>query len=164
MAPVRFLLGGALVQILRDRLPLHWVGALAAAIVSGGLISVLHGWGAQLSAPLLTYVILWVASVVPSPRLIKKNDISYGVYIFAFPVQQLLAIAAFYKHGLVAFDLAALAMTVLLAAASWILVERPVMRRARRQKPRAADAAMPATSDAPAQSADAPMPRQSLNA
>ncbi|WP_315096644.1 acyltransferase [uncultured Cellulomonas sp.] len=125
-------LGGALVQVLRSRLPLHWVGALGALVVSGVAIAVLDGWGAQLTAPLITYLLLWVASVVPAPRLIQKHDISYGVYIYAFPVQQLLAIAAFQVHGLLLFNLVALAGTVPLAIASWLLVERPIMRRARR--------------------------------
>jgi peptidoglycan/LPS O-acetylase OafA/YrhL len=125
-------LGGALVQILRNRVPLHWADALGAAVVSASFIVVLNGWGAQLTAPLLTYVILWVASVLPSPRVIQRNDISYGLYIYAFPVQQLLAIAAVFTHGLVLYDLAAFAVTVPLAIVSWVVVERPIMRRARR--------------------------------
>jgi peptidoglycan/LPS O-acetylase OafA/YrhL len=49
-------------------------------------------------------------------------DLSYGVYIYAFPLQQLLA-----AHGRLNFW-TAMAFTVPLAAASWFLVEKPVLR------------------------------------
>ena len=126
-------LGGALVHVLRDRLPLHWPGAVAAAAVSGTCIALLDGWGAQLSAPLITYVILWIASVIPSPRWTKKNDISYGFYIYAFPVQQLVALAGGHTHGLLIFNALAVAGTIPLALASWLLIEQPIMRRVRRR-------------------------------
>jgi len=135
-------LGGALVQRLRDRLPLHWAGALAATIVVTGAVWILDGWGAQLTAPAIAYLLLWVGSVVPSPALIRRHDISYGVYIYAFPVQQLLVLTGVHTVNLALYDLVALACTVPLAAASWILVERPVMRRARRV--RDVTAALPA--------------------
>ncbi|MFD5600828.1 hypothetical protein ACFWHR_12330 [Leucobacter sp. NPDC058333] len=35
---------------------------------------------------------LWISTVVPQPKWIARNDISYGVYIYAFPVQQMLAV------------------------------------------------------------------------
>lgn len=154
-------LGGALVQVLRSRLPLHWVGALGAAVVSGLAIAVLDGWGAQLTAPLITYLILWIASVVPAPRLIQKHDISYGVYIYAFPVQQLLAIGAVYVHGLWVFNIAALLGTIPLAIASWLLVERPIMRRARRTtKAASTPPPTPAPEPAPEPEAVAPSDRE----
>jgi len=40
-----------------------------------------------------------------------------------------------HERGLVVYDLAALACTVPFATASWLLVERPAMRRARRAHP-----------------------------
>ena len=36
-----------------------------------------------------------LATVIPSPRLLRTHDISYGVYIYTFPIQQLLAVYAF---------------------------------------------------------------------
>ena len=128
-------LGGALVQVLRHRLPLHWAGAAVSVLAVLGAIWLLDGWGAQLTAPLLAYLMIWVGSAVPCPRLIRRNDISYGVYIYAFPVQQLLVLTGIHERGMVLYDLAALACTVPLAIASWLLVERPVMRRARGARP-----------------------------
>ncbi len=125
-------LGGALVQRLRHHLPLHWSGALLSAAVVTVAVLVLDGWGAQLTAPFLAYLLIWVGSVLPSPGIVRRHDISYGVYIYAFPVQQLVALIGLHTYGIAVFDVVALALTVPLATASWLLVERPVMRRARR--------------------------------
>ena len=125
-------LGGALVQRLRHRLPLHWAGAAVSLVALLGAIWLLDGWGAQLTAPAIAYLLLYVGAVVPSPRLVHRHDISYGMYIYAFPMQQLLVLTGIHTVSLALFDVAALAATVPLAIASWLLVERPVMRRARR--------------------------------
>lgn len=131
-------LGGAVVQLWRHKLPLHWAAALGSAVVVAGAVWALDGGGAQLTAPFLAYLLIWVGSVLPSPRLVQRHDISYGVYIYAFPVQQLLVLTGIHERGLVLYDVVALACTVPLATASWLLVERPIMRRARRGTSRSA--------------------------
>lgn len=126
-----FFLGGALVYAIRDRVPFTWPLALAGVAVSAVLVDRLGWGGQQLAAPLLAYALLWLGAVLPSPELVRRHDISYGVYIYAFPVQQLLATYAWYRWGFAVY----VALTVVgagaLAVASWLLVERPVMRRAR---------------------------------
>ena len=62
-------------------------------------------------------------------RVGSRNDISYGVYLFAFPLQQLMAVAGVPEAvGLVWFAVLSVAVTVPVAWASWLLVERPSMR------------------------------------
>lgn len=124
-------LGGALVQLLRHRLPLHWTGAVLSATVILASIWVFDGWGAQATSPFMAYLLLWVGRTVPQPRLIARHDVSYGVYIYAFPVQQLVVLTGLHTVNLWLYDLVSLAATVPLAVASWLLIERPVMRRAR---------------------------------
>lgn len=138
-------LGGALVNLLRHRLPLHWAGAVGSLALIVPAVWLLDGWGAQLTAPAIAYLSLWLGSRVPSPGFVQKHDISYGVYIYAFPVQQLLVLTGIHTQGLVVYDLVAFVCTVPLAAASWLLVERPVMRAARGRR-----AARVAVSPAPA--------------
>jgi peptidoglycan/LPS O-acetylase OafA/YrhL len=125
-----FFLGGALLYLLRDRLPLTWPLALAAAVGTVGAC-LAFSWGPQLAGVFIAYLVLWFGAAVPSPALIQRHDISYGMYIYAFPVQQLLAVAGAYRWHLAVFDLVAVLCTVPLATASWLLVERRVMRRAR---------------------------------
>ncbi len=133
-----FFLAGGLLYMLRDRVPLTWPGALVSVVVSGLLTWQLDGWGPQLSSLLIAYAIMWFGSVLPCPDLIRRHDISYGVYIYAFPVQQLLAIAGADRWNLALFDVVALLCTVPFAVASWLLIERRVMRRARASTRRAA--------------------------
>jgi peptidoglycan/LPS O-acetylase OafA/YrhL len=128
---VPFFLGGAVVHMLRARLPLHWTGALVAALGVYGALQLSPVWGLQLSAPLMTYALLWIGSVVKAPGIALRNDLSYGVYIYAFPVQQLLASFGVQRHGVLLYTVAAAALTIPLAAMSWFVIERPVMRRAR---------------------------------
>lgn len=125
-------LGGALLQSVRHRVPIHWSGALVSAAVVLGAVWALDGWGAQLTAPFIAYLLLWVGATVPAPPVVLHHDVSYGLYIYAFPVQQLLVLTGIHETNLLLYDLVALTCTIPLAAASWLLVERPAMRRARR--------------------------------
>ncbi|MBO9555501.1 acyltransferase [Cellulomonas sp.] len=148
---IPFFLAGSFLYMIRDRISFSWPIALLATAV--GLVAVLNvpRWGPQLAAPLLAYVILWVGAVLPSPKLVQRHDVSYGVYIYAWPVQQLLALAGAYTLNLALYDALAIILTLPLAAASWFLIERPVLRRARKVTTHAQRAGQvpPATGYAP---------------
>lgn len=70
------------------------------------------------------YLCLWVGLHVPGKGFGVKNDFSYGVYIYAFPVQQLLVLWGATRFGYPAFVALSFAGTLPLAAASWWGVER----------------------------------------
>jgi peptidoglycan/LPS O-acetylase OafA/YrhL len=72
------------------------------------------------------YFLIWLAIAIPL-RIGSTHDISYGVYIYAFPIQQTLAIVGWNRMGWFGYSLVSLALTLPLAWASWLLVERPVM-------------------------------------
>ena len=126
-------LGGALVQVAGRRLPLRTPTALLAVAGSAALVGLVDGWGAQAASPLVAYALLWLSTVLPSPAVVRRHDVSYGVYIYAFPVQQLLAYAGAPRLGIVGYDLLAALATVALATLSWRLVERPALREVRRR-------------------------------
>lgn len=127
-----YFLGGALLYMLKDRIRYSAPPAIVAGAVAFAVISLQPSWGGQLTAPLVAYFLLWVSLVVPAPRAILRNDVSYGAYIYAFPVQQIVVTAGLHELGLVPYVLICGVVTGILAAASWFLVERPVMRRVRR--------------------------------
>lgn len=131
-----YFLGGALVYLLHERIPLRWPVALASAAVAITMVVIWNDWGGQAAAPLFAVALLWLGSAVPAPQWFQRNDISYGMYVYAFPVQQLLAMAGAHEWGVVPYILLTLPPTIALAAASWYLVERPVMRRARGRRGR----------------------------
>jgi peptidoglycan/LPS O-acetylase OafA/YrhL len=62
-------------------------------------------------------------------RVHRFGDPSYGIYLYAFPVQQLLVLAGI--RGAWSLFLAATPITIVLGYASWNMIERPAMRRMR---------------------------------
>lgn len=75
---------------------------------------------------LVAYTLLWLA-FIPSKlggSLERFGDISYGIYIFAFPIQQSILLIIPGVHPLVLFVLA-LSATIPVALLSWHLVENP---------------------------------------
>lgn len=139
-----FFLGGATVFIWKEKVGIHWIPGVASLAGAFVLSSTVPLWGGQASGVLVAYGVIWLSTVVSQPRLIARNDISYGVYIYAFAVQQLLAVFGAHVWGLWWFTLAATVITIPLAVASWLLVERPVMRRVRGRKEGHAKPALPA--------------------
>lgn len=127
-------LAGAVVQAFRplDQLrPRVGVAALAAA---GAVVVLIPAYGLQLSAPLLAYALLAIGTRLPCPRVIAREDISYGTYLYAFPVTQLVA-HFWLPRGAWSVTLWLLtisATTVGLAVLSWMLVEKRALQWARR--------------------------------
>jgi len=80
--------------------------------------------GAALWAPALVYPLLWLGFHLPFQRLGSKNDYSYGIYIYAWPVQELLVVWGVQRLGYPAYVVIGVAATVPLAVASWWLVEK----------------------------------------
>ncbi len=134
-----FFAAGALVYLVVDRYgivaPLG-LGAIALAVIMMVLVPALGG---QLAAPLLVYGLLALSIVIRQPRWVARNDISYGFYIFAWPVQQLAVLMLGPSTPFVLYLVVCCAGTGLLAWASWVWVERPSMRiaRGRRKVPSA---------------------------
>lgn len=78
--------------------------------------------------PTLGYVVLYVAfhPAIRLPDAARFGDFSYGCYLYAFPIQQLLAMA-FRARGVTALPLfiaASMAGSLIAGIASWFLVER----------------------------------------
>lgn len=129
-----FFLGGVVAYVVFDRWGMRssvGIGCLVGAIVP---IFLVPGFGGQLAAPLLAYGLLWLSTVVPQPRLIARHDISYGFYIYAWPTAQLLVLLGAADAGVWLFMGANILVTVVFATASWLLIERPVMRATRRAR------------------------------
>lgn len=95
---------GAALWLTRAKIPM-WLGGLSAV-----------------AFPFAGPLVLPAAVIGLSRPGRLPADLSYGVYIYAFPIQQQLAIAG--KLNVVTAVLAVLPF----AAASWFLVEKPAMR------------------------------------
>jgi peptidoglycan/LPS O-acetylase OafA/YrhL len=74
------------------------------------------------------YVLISMAVLMPLSWFSKYGDFSYGIYIYAFPVQQALALL-FYPHISVRLMmLYSFLVTLLISIVSWLLVEKPALR------------------------------------
>lgn len=124
-----FFMGGVVAYVIFERWGLQPRVGIASLIGALVPIFLVPGFGGQLAAPLLAYGLLWLSTVVRQPALVAKHDVSYGFYIYAWPAAQLLALIGTARAGLWVFMLVNIAVTLVFAVASWILVERPVMRR-----------------------------------
>ncbi|KAJ1684512.1 hypothetical protein LUZ63_020267 [Rhynchospora breviuscula] len=101
---------------------------LAAAALVGLVGGAFLGPLGALVQPLaLAYLVLLVGAVVPA-RWAQRTDVSYGVYIYAFPVQQLLAAAGLQQAGLPVFVLVSVVGALAAGWMSWTLVERHALR------------------------------------
>ncbi len=120
---------GALLYLYRDRVRLDLglaAGVLAALPLAALLLPALY-------TPLLfigtAYLIVFIA-IAPGlshPRLEPPGDISYGVYLYGWPVQQ--ALQALFP-GVAGWTMLgpALIITCAVATLSWLMVEKPALR------------------------------------
>ncbi|MGV9887413.1 acyltransferase family protein [Streptomyces sp. NPDC003395] len=119
---------GALIEVARHRIPVSDPLGVASLLVLLG--SLHYGYLFTVGIPAFAYLLVWLAVRLPAPcrRIGARNDYSYGIYIYGFPVQQALALFGCARWGIGAYLALTLVFTVLLAAASWHFVERPAMR------------------------------------
>jgi peptidoglycan/LPS O-acetylase OafA/YrhL len=80
--------------------------------------------GAALWAPALVYPLLWLGFHLPFQKVGARNDYSYGVYIYAWPIQELLVVWGVQRLGYPAYVVITVAVTAPFAVASWWLVEK----------------------------------------
>ena len=116
---------GAALQVLRERIVVSCLGVVAAcialvlaAILDRAMFGVLY-------RVLLPYLVLYLA-LVPAGKIRRFNvvgDYSYGLYIYAFPVQQALASL---WHGIDPYAMmgTSFIITMVFAVSSWHVVEK----------------------------------------
>jgi peptidoglycan/LPS O-acetylase OafA/YrhL len=127
-----FLVGSAFF-LVQDKIPLRagWVIAALAAT----LLFLLNAHFATLGFALFgSYVLFSVAALGRGTilsRINNRDDISYGLYLYAWPIEKLLLWWRV-TDNLVILGLITLVLAAAAGAASWYLVEKPVMRVIRR--------------------------------
>ena len=72
----------------------------------------------------LAYAIVVSGVLIHNQRLRLRTDLSYGVYIYAWPMQQLLVICGLGFQAPLPFTIVAALATLPLAALSWFQIEK----------------------------------------
>lgn len=121
---VLFFLAGAIVYQFRHRLPSSpplAIGALAVSCVL--LTSVI---GTVLSVLPIAYCVATLGCTnAPKNRLLRSGDYSYGIYLYAFPIQQATVLMVGPGRPWLCLALSLLCVAGF-AAFSWHFVEKPV--------------------------------------
>lgn len=126
---------GMILYLVRDRLPIRaWLAVLCGFVLvvslfTGGFNIIFSVFGA--------YLVFWYAFTrdvrhMPAARF---GDLSYGIYIFAWPIQQVL-ISNFPRMSWGENATLALVITIPLAYTSWHLIEKRALKwKGRRPAP-----------------------------
>lgn len=128
---------GATLYYARERVRLD---LLAAFLLWGLGIAAWFGGGVGLYVHLLTlpYLVLALAfarGTGDTEKPTRGTDLSYGVYLYAFPVQQLYVYLFGAAWGMAGFIAVTTLVTLAIAWGSWVLVERRFLIRTRPESP-----------------------------
>jgi peptidoglycan/LPS O-acetylase OafA/YrhL len=117
---------GGLLHRFRDVIPARWsLVAVSLAIVL--VANLLPDYRLVAAVP-LAYAVIVSGALIHNERLNLRTDLSYGTYIYACPIQQLLVIAGFSALNPLVFAIIATVATLPLAVLSWFVIEKPAMR------------------------------------
>ena len=122
-------LAGMTFLLYREKIS-YSLPSLFAALVALGLGAIFSRYWELSVATAGTYLLFWVAfrPVLRLASFAKYGDFSYGVYLFAYPIQQTLI--CYIQPQLTPLRLFFLAfpLTLLLAVIRWHCVEKPALR------------------------------------
>lgn len=124
--PLIFLFGACL-AVYSKKIPLDdRLGILSGAVF---LFSLFFGGLGVIGYPAIAYFVLWGAARLPASfrKIGATNDFSYGIYVYGFLVEQVLAYFGVYRFGYLPYALLALVITVGCAWLSWHLIEKPAL-------------------------------------
>lgn len=117
---------GALLQLYRAKIPMHIAGVGLCLL---GIVLFANGpYYYLIFSALLPYIVIYLAVVPVFPaesRLRMKGDFSYGIYLYSWPVTQIMGQVLHYDFALM--YVLSLVLSVALAILSWHLVEKRFM-------------------------------------
>jgi len=130
---VPFFFAGVAAYICRDKILYSRAAAIAAAAIIG-LASALcpETWNNPLvyfamALPLTIVVLTLGLSPLSLPLPFRNGDYSYGIYLFAFPVQQMLAQCGADRGEWALNAMLTMPIATILAIFSWHFVEQPML-------------------------------------
>ncbi|WP_108921100.1 acyltransferase family protein [Mycobacterium montefiorense] len=114
---------GALLYQWKDVIPARWslVAVSMVMVLAAGLLPDYR----LLGAIPLAYALIVSGALIRNKYLRLPTDLSYGTYIYAFPIQQLLVICGLASLNPFVFAIVATIATMPMAALSWFLIEKP---------------------------------------
>ncbi|KQR24019.1 hypothetical protein ASF79_01915 [Agreia sp. Leaf335] len=124
-----FFLAGSLLYRYREKVPSSVI--LATLLVALAVVLAIAGLFKPLAAVPIAYAMIYLGSRLPRSftRIGRRNDISYGMYVYGFPVQQIIILVlGGATLPIWLFAIASVILTVPFAWLSWLAVERPALK------------------------------------
>jgi peptidoglycan/LPS O-acetylase OafA/YrhL len=115
---------GACASVWRDSIKFTWGTVIVMAISAAVLLKF---GGFDIAAPILITALVLTAGGCFALRL--KTDLSYGIYIYSFPCQQLLFAMGVAAAGLPVYFAASILTSAACAWLSWTFIERPALHK-----------------------------------
>ncbi|MDB2407707.1 acyltransferase [Jannaschia sp.] len=117
----------ALIYAWRDAIPFHPILAVLALLASAALIC---SPGLYFYAPIFVgYLTVWLGlQNPPKLGLLQKGDYSYGIYLYAFPIQQVVASTGWTDDRYLLHVVLSLALVSVFAVFSWHVIEKPCLK------------------------------------
>jgi peptidoglycan/LPS O-acetylase OafA/YrhL len=120
--PLLYFIVGSFFWVNRSYIPLNWL--LCAVLVYSAFYFANTSWFPYACSTALMYTLLMLAYRLPHFDMDKFGDISYGVYIYAWPIQQLVWAPA---QSAYVNALYASLIVIPLAYLSWRFIEKPAL-------------------------------------
>ena len=128
MGLMTFFLSGMTYRFYRDRIPIsRKLLAFSTAVL---LVTAFNPHWFNIAVPIFgSYILFFIAfgPYIKLQRFARYGDFSYGMYLFAFPIQQLLV--RYFASELTPYSLffVAFPLSLLCAVMSWHFVEKPCL-------------------------------------
>jgi peptidoglycan/LPS O-acetylase OafA/YrhL len=118
---------GASLYLFADRVPMRFWLAVAATVVFLGSAALLDNYRMVGAVP-FAYLLIYLAAGLPW-TLRLRTDLSYGAYIYHWPVEQLLMLTVLARLPTAAFVTTSLILIIPVALMSWFGIERRALHQ-----------------------------------
>ncbi|HEX5123082.1 MAG TPA: acyltransferase [Rhodanobacteraceae bacterium] len=115
---------GAIAYLLRRHIPVSTGLMIALALACFAARHTIHATPFVWLA--IAYFVFWFSYVPQLPRMPRNVDLSYGTYLWGCPIQQSI-VHAWHVADPIALFFLTMAIVLPIAAASWLLIEKPAL-------------------------------------
>lgn len=126
-------LGGSTLYFIKEKIKFSYKLLTLTVILCIIFMSLMpYHWAMELSSIPMIFIILFIAMTLKSPNWIQRNDISYGIYIYAWPIQiVILSIFIFYKipENIFLYIIICMIVVSMFATLSWFVIEKPILNK-----------------------------------
>ena len=122
-----FFFSGVVAFVYKNYLKFSWWLAVICLLII--CLGSKYSWGIYMLYCLLAYLVLYLAIIkMPFRNFFLERDYSYGMYIFVFPIQQILSQFFSESLGVASLALFAIICTLPFAVLSWHIIEKPALK------------------------------------